>query len=168
MPKPYKPHIVSGASELLARRALAIDWFSAVGTPGGSYRNAERVKDWDAALATLVSQEWDDYLLDAQNAMTGPVPRPQIDNWAWAIEQANKVIEPSVPQIIHARLPASGEVRDVAVQRVVGVVRLACLEAHFQQFVKRPFFHELFKWLEAGRLPCGAVGEYPSPTLRVF
>ena len=168
MPRPYKPHVTSNAAESLGRRALAIDWFSSVGALEGRSHGIDWVNNWEDALSLLVAQEWDDYLLDAGNNLFDLVPRPQRDDWNWAMDEAKKVIDPPVREIVRIRLAASGKLADKAAHVIMTMLYSASVEAHFHQWVSDPFFGELFKWLEAGRLPCGAAGEYPAGPLRIF
>ena len=168
MPKPYHPHIVSDAATGIASRALSIDWFSMAGRAGGSQTNVQWVRNREDALADLVGQEWDDYLLDASNEMAGPIPRPQVDDWNWAVDEVSRIIQPRLPELLRARLPAITKQADDAINVICGMVRLAGIEAHFAPWVKTFFFAELLSWLEAGRLPCGGVGRYPAERLKIF
>jgi hypothetical protein len=168
MPKRYQPLIQSDAALKLARRALGIKWFSSVGTASEELPDVRWVHDWDMAVASLQKPAWDDYLLDARNAMADPVPRPQINDWRWVIDVVDGVLSLSVLEAVRGSLSVTGPLSAKVTDMVLMMVRLSCVEAHFAQWVKVRFFGEMFHWLEVGRLPCGAVGEFPARPILVF
>jgi hypothetical protein len=168
MPKRYQPLIQSDAALRLARRALGIKWFSSVGTASEELPGVRWVFDWDTAVASLQDPAWSDYLLDASNTMADPVPRPQFNDWNWVIDEVNGVLLPGLEEGVRASISVAGPAFADVANMVLRIVRLSCVEAHFAQWERSRFFGEMFHWLEVGRLPCGAVGEFPARPILVF
>lgn len=159
MPSLKPPHIVTDHARNIAERAIRIEWFHSVGVFTASNESIVEIYHWSEALACLTSQVWDDYLLDVRNTMVHPVPRPQLDDWGWVFEATNEILDPIIPRDVYQRVHQNtGEAMAATIaEQVTGVVRLACVEAHFQKWVPVRRCLDLFQWLENGHLPCGAT-----------
>lgn len=154
----------------LAGQALQYDYFANVGRATVS-QTVLPVREWAEALTQVVSQEWEDYRLDARNEISGSLVSgwhdEEFGRWNELVADVDWIIAVELPKKLCDRMPKLPE-RDRAIRVVMNMVTLGCIEEYYRPLVPSEHFQTMVDWLRRGHLPCGAVSDFPATTLKVF
>lgn len=163
--------IASPAAVELARRATALDYFQSVGTARGSDAVVP-VSTWRAAAELLTGDEWIEYTTEASNNILGQLIQGWHDKeaaeWNSVCNEVDGIIKAPVSAAAAEGIPRDVPNRARAVEMIIKMVRLACVERHYDNLARSDYFWEMFGWLEKGHVPCGALVAFPGRRWWVF
>ena len=173
-PEPFVSRKKFAPSDM-AERVRSIAWFSRVGEPDDAFdvsMPVERVKSWPAAMKALKSRAWEAATLDARNQLSerlSDTHRDRSRQWNKITADLKRtVIVPLEKKTLEPFREAWG--LDVELLHSVRWNVLAALmeNAYIDCDHGSFFFHELLTVYEAGHLPCGWIGEWPTGKLVVY
>ncbi|MDD1506181.1 hypothetical protein [Pseudomonas sp. CNPSo 3701] len=142
-------------------RLLGIDWFANIGKPS-SLPGVRQIGQGELG-SSLAGDAWEATTLEARNAITGRLARlhpGQYQAWNELAGQAKTALQP-----LWQKLPV-----DLADNAVLAdlqwILHAYLMEAAYREALVPPlFFDSLIQVYEAGHIPCGWDGEWPSGQL---
>jgi DNA primase len=158
-----------GSFDEYAKRLAKIAWFAKVGKPSDQYDLA--AGDWPAAQELLESDAFGHQKMNAQNALTNYLFHHNMEEYrAWndVVDLAWAMIDAEKEKLLKAI--SSEDERERVWKRCRAMLTLAFSEAWYSDMAPQEhrFGREAFEAFEAGRLPCGYVGEFPKGKFQVY
>lgn len=155
---------LSAESKRLLDVCTRYDYFVAVGQP--YLGRSPGVADWNEATKLLLGGRFEDFWVDAWNAIRTPVflrDRPMLNRSNEMIDVADAILLPQVLPVMRERMAGSVTTRRLghACNAVIGQLRQAVYEIEMQAYHDVTIFRDMARHLEAGHLVCGNEGRYP-------
>ena len=151
---------------------LKYPFFSSVGQPLPC--TVSRVGTWSQAAKTCGFVKWENCQLQARNALKGRIearyPEDTVKHYFWhrfqewnpLVDELRPLLRSSIDSLL-TRVPLKGATGHIVKANVLSDLQCICLETHYQDIVKPPFFIPyLDPWYASGHFPCGWDGdEFP-------
>ena len=158
----------------IAARLRAIDWFANCGRsqPGDFAIPARLVRSWSDAVASLSDERWERTTLDATNALSEWLfthAPTDYKHWNDRVDRfKSSVLAPLTPRVL-VPVQQRHDLPDVFLHSVQWDLVNANSENEYIPSGHSVFFFlELIRVYEAGHLPCGWDGAWPTGSLIVF
>lgn len=143
-------------------------WFSNVGVQDTT--SARVLSNWDEAVASCSTSEWDDLQLEAINRYRERIAersRDRLKRWNEVLQD----VKPTVLELLRVRVAPVAE-RHGLPEQFTSAVRWdllnLCMESEFADVYPPGFFAAQAYWYSVGHFPCGWDGEFPNGTRVIY
>ncbi|NCH73392.1 hypothetical protein [Cronobacter dublinensis] len=144
-----------------------IEWFKNLGQPS-TLSNVVQLPSESAFLRSLEGNEWENLTLEAGNEITGCLAKKhsnEYQKWNPLVKDAKKIIETVIIPKIKFPNVGGGVLLDSFKWDIVNYL----IEDTYKPLLRGPFFFAyILEVYEAGHMPCGWSGAWPSGKLVIY